>query len=50
MLVKKIKNGKAPGPDCIPPDILKISQKSTADILYDLFKTIKEIEEIPQDG
>ena len=30
--VKKIKNGKAPGPDRIPPEVLKISPKTTADI------------------
>ena len=46
---KKIKTGKAPGPDHIPPEVLKISPETTADILYDLFKTIWENEEIPEE-
>jgi hypothetical protein len=44
-----IKNGKAPGPDHISPEVLKISPKTTANILYDLVKTIWKTEEMPQD-
>ena len=47
--VKKIKNEKAPGPDHIPPEVLKISPETTADILHDLFKTIRENEETPEE-
>ena len=47
--VKRIKNGKAPGPDHIPSEVLKISPEATANILHDLFKTIWETDGIPDE-
>ena len=47
--INQLKNGKAPGPDNIPPEVLKIDAHSSANILHELLKQIWETEEIPKD-
>lgn len=47
--LRKIKNGKAPGPDQIPPEVMKINPEITCQILKDLLDNIWETEEIPKD-
>ena len=47
--LKKIKNGKAPGPDQIPPDVLKTNPEVTYTILKELFDNIWKTKEIPED-
>ena len=47
--IKKTKNGKSPGPDNIPPEILKADAVTTADILIDLFQEAWETENIPKE-
>ncbi len=47
--LRKIKNGKAPGPDQIPPEVLKANPGVTYEILHDLFDSIWETEIIPED-
>ena len=47
--LKKIKNGKAPGPDQIPPEVLKTNPEVTYTILKELFDNIWKTEEIPED-
>jgi len=45
--VKQLKSGKAPGPDGIPPEALKIDPTTTADMLHPLFVKIRQAEKIP---
>ena len=47
--VKKMKNGKAAGPDGIPAEALKTDRGTAADMLLPLFEKIWEQEEIPTD-
>ena len=47
--IGKTKNGKAPGPDNITPEVLKAEAGITADILLKLFQEVWENEEIPND-
>ena len=47
--LKKIKNGKAPGPDQIPPEVLKTNPEVTYTILKELFDNICKTEEISED-
>ena len=47
--IKKLKNGKAAGPDGIPAEAIKADAEMTADMLLPLFKKIWEEEEIPMD-
>lgn len=45
--VKELKNGKSPGIDNIPPEVLKANPEATADILHRLLKQIWEEEAVP---
>lgn len=45
--IKKIRNGKAAGPDQIPPEALKADPETTAEMLLPLFEKIWYDEEIP---
>ncbi|XP_078357262.1 uncharacterized protein LOC144642146 [Oculina patagonica] len=45
--VKQLKNGKAAGPDGIPPEALKINPNNTAEMLHPLFLKIWEAEKVP---
>ncbi|KAL9989059.1 hypothetical protein ACROYT_G003567 [Oculina patagonica] len=45
--VKQLKNGKAAGPDGIPPEALKIDPNNTAEMLHPLFLKIWEAEKVP---
>jgi len=47
--LKMLNNGKAPGPDGIPPEALKADISVTTDILYEMFGRVWESEEIPAD-
>ncbi|CAG2246715.1 unnamed protein product [Mytilus edulis] len=47
--VKKLKSGKAAGPDNIPPEALKASPDLTANLLHKLFSDIWQQEEMPQE-
>ena len=47
--IKKMKNGKAAGPDGIPAEALKADVETTADMLLPLFVKIWEQEETPTD-
>uniref|UniRef100_A0A8D9EGU9 Craniofacial development protein 2 n=1 Tax=Cacopsylla melanoneura TaxID=428564 RepID=A0A8D9EGU9_9HEMI len=47
--VKEMKNGKSPGIDHIPAEVLKCNPDTTSDILFELFKQIWETEEFPED-
>ena len=47
--IGKTKSGKAPGPDNIPPEVLKADAAVTADILLDLFQEAWDKEEVPQE-
>ena len=47
--IGKTKSGKAPGPDNIPPEVLKADAAVTADILLDLFQEAWAKEEVPQE-
>jgi hypothetical protein len=47
--IKKLKKGKAAGPDEIPAEALKGDLETTVEILYSLFGKIWEKEEIPKD-
>ena len=47
--IKKLKNGKAAGPDGIPAEALKADVEMTANMLLPVFKKIWEEEEIPAD-
>lgn len=45
--LKQLKNGKAAGPDCIPPEALKVEPKTTTAMLHLLFLQIWEMEKVP---
>ena len=45
--ISKMKSGKAPGPDKIPPEAMKASAEVTADIMLDLIQHIWDTEEVP---
>ena len=45
--IKKLKNGKAAGPDGIPPEALKTNSETSAEMLLPLFEKIWSTEEIP---
>lgn len=45
--VKKLKNGKAAGPNIIPTEVLKTDISITTDVMYGLFKAIWKKEELP---
>ena len=47
--IKKLKLGRAPGKDNIPPDALKADISATADILHGLLNEIWVKEEVPND-
>ena len=47
--IGKTKSGKAPGPDNIPPEVLKADAVVTADILLDLFQEAWDKKEVPQE-
>ena len=47
--IKKMKNGKAAGPDGIPGEAFKADVETTADMLLPLFVKIWEQEETPTD-
>ena len=47
--IGKIKRGKAPGPDGIPPEALKGDVQTNVDILHKLYRKVWEEEEIPED-
>ncbi|VDP64567.1 unnamed protein product [Schistosoma curassoni] len=50
MAVRKIKNGKAAGPDNIPAEALKSDIEVATNMPYLLFKKIWEEEQVPMDG
>ena len=45
--LKQLKNGKAAGPDGIPPEALKVDPKTTTAMLHPLFLQIWETERVP---
>ena len=47
--VKSLHNGKAPGPDNIPPEALKADINTTVEMMHVLFGKVWESEEIPTD-
>ena len=47
--IKRLKNGKAAGPDGIPAETLKADVETTAEMLLPLFRKIWEEEEIQKD-
>lgn len=47
--IQSMKNGKAPGADCIHAKMLKATPNTTTTALADLFRTIWENETIPSD-
>ena len=49
LAIKQQKNGKAAGPDSIPPEALKQAEEENSEVLLTLFKDIWEKEEIPED-
>ena len=49
MAIKQLKSGKAPGPDDISCEALKVDIETTVDMLYPLFEKIWEVEEVPLD-
>ena len=38
--IKQLSSGKAPGPDCLPPEIFKLLDRHALQRLLELFKTI----------
>ena len=44
-----MKNGKAAGPDDIPPEALKVDLNASVEMLYSLFERIWKEEDIPTD-
>ena len=47
--IKQLTSGKAPGADCIPPDVYKLGGPAIAEELHILFKQIWEEGVVPQD-
>lgn len=47
--IKSLKNGKAAGPDGIPPEALKTDAATTAEMLHPLLAKIWEQEQVPAD-
>lgn len=47
--VNKTKQGKAPGPDSIPPKALKANQPATTQIMDNLLNKFWESEQIPKE-
>ena len=47
--IQKQKNGKAPGPDGIPAEILKADLYTSTQMLYEIFEKVWEEETIPED-
>ena len=47
--IKQQKNGKAAGPDDIPPEAMKDAEEVNREVLHSLFGDIWETEEIPSD-
>ena len=47
--IGKTKSGKAPGPDNIPPEVLKTDAVVMADIVLNLFQEAWDKEEVPQE-
>lgn len=45
--IKKIKDGEAPGPDNIPPEVIKATTGVTANIMINLLQDGWEKEEVP---
>ena len=45
--IKKLKSGKAPGPDDIPAEALKADVETTVELLHPLFQKIWEEEQVP---
>mgnify|MGYP003335168743 CR=1 FL=1 len=45
--IKQQKNGKAAGPDDIPPEAMKDAEEVNRGVLHTLFRDIWETEEIP---
>ena len=45
--LKQLKNGKAAGPDGIPPETLKVDPKTTTAMLHPCFLQIWETERVP---
>jgi hypothetical protein len=48
MAIKKIKSGKAPGPDNIPPEVLKTDPNASANIMIGLLQEVWEKERVPE--
>ena len=49
MAIKQLRNGKAPGPDGIPAEALKIDLETSVEMLYPLFMKIWEEEQVPSE-
>ena len=47
--LKQLKNGKAAGPDGIPPEALKVDPNTTTAMLHPLFLQIWEMEKVPSE-
>lgn len=47
--VKEMKNGKSPGIDHIPAEVLKANPETTADIMLELYKKVWETGDFPED-
>jgi len=47
--ISKIKSGKAPGADNIPPEALKADSKAAAEVMHMLLKQIWEEKRIPDE-
>ena len=47
--IKHLKNGKAAGPDGIPPEAIKTDLSTSTEMLYELFGKIWETNEVPDD-
>ena len=47
--LKQLKNGKAAGPDGIPPEVLKLNSITTAEMLHPYFLKIWEAERVPSE-
>ena len=47
--IRNLTNGKAAGPDGIPPETIKADLKTSAEMLHNLFGKIWERNEIPDD-